>query len=54
MERKRIWLSANESVGYGHPKSNQVQSEENDNVYLELDKKHKTSHDFDHNNWVKC
>ena len=54
MDRKRIWLNANKSVGYGHPKTNQFPKEDNDDVYLELDKKCKNCHVFDQNDWVKC
>ena len=52
MNRKRFWLKPNESVGYGHLKVNQVHIEDNDDVYSELDKKRKTSHDFDGNHRI--
>ena len=53
MDRERFWLNPNESVGYGHPKINQVRKEDKDDVYLELDKKRKISHDFHENDRVK-
>ena len=53
MDRKRIWLNANESVGYGHPNVNQF-PKDSDDSYLEPDKKRTISQDFDQNDWVKC
>ena len=52
MDRKRFWLNSNESVGYSHPKINQVRNEDNDDLYLELDRKRKIINDSDENDWV--
>ena len=54
MDRKRNWLNANESGGYGYAKINKFPKEDNDDVYLKLDEKRKISHDFDENNRIKC
>ena len=39
MDRKHFWLSPNRSVGYEQPVTNQVRNDDNDEVYLSLDKK---------------
>ena len=52
MDCKRFWLNPNESVGYGHPKINQVRKENNDEVYLGLDKKRIIANDFHENDLV--
>ena len=39
MDRRHFWSKMNESVGYGHPITNQLCNVENDEVYLNLDKK---------------
>ena len=52
MDRKRFWLNPNESVGYGHPKINQLRNEDNDGVYLNVDKKFKINCDIDENDYV--
>ena len=54
MDRKRFWLDRNESTGYGHPKINQVRKEDNDEGYLELDKKRKISSNFNQNDRINC
>ena len=43
------WLNSIESVGYGHPKINQLRNQDNHGLNVNLDKKRKNSYHSDEN-----
>ena len=52
MDSKRFWLNSIQSVGYGHPKINQLRNQDNHGVDVNLDKKRKISYDTHENDHV--